>query len=150
MQNKTVVACLLSLLFPLAASAGGICIECGEMSQAMPLKIGDLPLASKECAVIPADAAANMHTYPRRWIRAVYGVEGKHFIEVKLDDEHQDPMHDMAGNPAIIASTKDAEKTLADAAAKGIPDFVKAYRDLRMHVRGAAVPARRSGADLAR
>lgn len=132
----TAAFCCISPSF--AITTGGISTDCGDMTKAVPAKIGNSYLVQKDCATILAEAAKNMHSYPGRYIIATYDSKSsKRSIIITLKDQRNDPMQDLKGNPEVIAQTKDADKTLAEAAAKGGPQMVAAYKDLHAHVRVA-------------
>lgn len=123
-----------------AITTGGISTDCGDMAKAVPAKIGNAYLVDKDCATISPEAAKNMHSYPGRSIIATYDTKSsKRAIIITLKDQRNDPMQGVKSNPEVVQQAKDADKTLAEAAAKGGPQTIAAYKQLHSHVRVAAL-----------
>lgn len=139
LQRLTLAAAALCCISPsFAIATGGINTDCGDMAKAVPAKIGNASLVQKDCAVVSAEAAKNIHSYPGRYITATYDTKAsQRAIVITLKDQRNDPDQVLKDNPEIINRTKSADKTLAEAAAKGIPEMVQGYKDLHTHTRVA-------------
>lgn len=135
-MNRKLFCFLLALCVAALATAKDAASDCGDMIKAVPDKIGDLPIAKKECHVITSELAKVLHATPgARYLNADYEQESsQRYIRIKVVNGDS-AMPSAKDNAALIANEKDREKILQRTAATGNPDWIKAYHDDMAHSR---------------
>ncbi len=118
-----------------AAPQGGAA-GCGDMTKAVPDKIGDLTLVKKSCEVVTPEIAKALHTTPgSRHLEADYEQKSQQrFIKIDVSAGQQGlpTAKDVATD---VAAEKDSARNLQRAAASGNAEWVKSYKDHVQHIR---------------
>lgn len=110
--------------------------DCNAVYSAFPNKVGDMNLTNKTCTVVTPELAKTIRTHVGIRAEMTYkSAKADHSLTVALDEERHDTSWSPGQMTELVNGQKNAENTLQQAAASGIPEFVKSYRDLRTHSR---------------